>query len=695
MICWTFIFILLSGIQFSCEKKYFNDGGGGKESEEKKNSFRSIYGGTASGSGLTRKKKDTDRENLFLRRLFQKYGNDGVMTFEGFEHLLENIGLGNVQITDHDVHDHHTDDGFMEFHPDHGHNDTDERTQLQDTGNAYPASNSSTGESSVNRRRSYRHEWLTKTKKKKRKKGKTIQIKNQIESDSESTDRPEEEIDKRLKRAAIVEKKCASASEILRAFRIQNKDGINQFEFVSLCPAIVYQLDEHVCHAHDAPCHRDNRHGDKEAHCLKYHRQSRQNETNEENENETTFFKVSWKSWCFALMAVAIISLVGLGGVAVIPIMDKIFYNHLLQFLIALAIGTLTGDALLHLLPHAMVPHHSHSSSDNYCDDKTTSSSSATDDHDDDDDGEGFAVWIGFVSLLGIFLFFVTERILSTLTEKKRITKQRQLESVDGKEDETKVGKKLSQHSNTRLSTARDYTSGFLENVDFQLNDDMKRENFELIASHDRNPIDQMKEKEIKVLNPDHDDDDDHVTAVAAAGHGHGHGHSHQVPNSVSSAAWMVIMGDGLHNFTDGLAIGASFANSLAVGLSTTVAVFCHELPHELGDFAVLLKAGMTIRQALVYNIISSVLCFFGMAIGVVIGNMESTTNWIFSVTAGIFLYIALVDMLPQLFSRDGNKSNELLMLLLHICGIVFGIGIMLLVALYEKRIQISVDISP
>jgi len=63
------------------------------------------------------------------------------------------------------------------------------------------------------------------------------------------------------------------------------------------------------------------------------------------------------------------------------------------------------------------------------------------------------------------------------------------------------------------------------------------------------------------------------------------------------------------------------------------------------GDFAVLLKAGMTMRQALVYNMVSSALCFAGMAIGVAIGNVESAIAWIFAATAGIFLYIALVDM--------------------------------------------------
>lgn len=63
----------------------------------------------------------------------------------------------------------------------------------------------------------------------------------------------------------------------------------------------------------------------------------------------------------------------------------------------------------------------------------------------------------------------------------------------------------------------------------------------------------------------------------------HTHGHVHSPPDTLSSVAWMVVMGDGLHNFTDGMAIGAAFASNIAGGFSTAVAVFCHELPDELG----------------------------------------------------------------------------------------------------------------
>lgn len=66
-------------------------------------------------------------------------------------------------------------------------------------------------------------------------------------------------------------------------------------------------------------------------------------------------------------------------------------------------------------------------------------------------------------------------------------------------------------------------------------------------------------------------------------GHSHSHGHIHARPTGVASLAWLVLAGDGLHNLSDGLAIGAAFAASITAGFTTAIAVLCHELPHELG----------------------------------------------------------------------------------------------------------------
>lgn len=146
-------------------------------------------------------------------------------------------------------------------------------------------------------------------------------------------------------------------------------------------------------------------------------------------------------------------------------------------------------------------------------------------------------------------------------------------------------------------------------------------------------------------------------------------------------------MGDGLHNFTDGMAIGAAFSGSVAGGFSTAVAVFCHELPHELGDFAMLLKAGMTMKQALFYNLLSSVLCILGNACGVMLGNTPNASSWVFALAAGMFIYIALVDMMPELSSAHEDEGN-LVQCFLHFGGLLLGFLVMALIAIYEHDLK-------
>ncbi|XP_054642938.1 zinc transporter ZIP10 isoform X2 [Dunckerocampus dactyliophorus] len=189
------------------------------------------------------------------------------------------------------------------------------------------------------------------------------------------------------------------------------------------------------------------------------------------------------------------------------------------------------------------------------------------------------------------------------------------------------------------------------------------------------------------------------VNGQKAKQHGHGHGHSHggnchsdqeMKDAGIASIAWMVIMGDGMHNFSDGLAIGAAFSANLTGGISTSVAVFCHELPHELGDFAVLLKAGMTVKQAIVYNLLSALMAYVGMLIGTTVGQYtDNVTSWIFAITAGMFLYVALVDMLPEMLHGDSeeHKRCQLGHFVLQNLGMLTGFGIMLLIAIFEDRI--------
>jgi solute carrier family 39 (zinc transporter), member 10 len=139
----------------------------------------------------------------------------------------------------------------------------------------------------------------------------------------------------------------------------------------------------------------------------------------------------------------------------------------------------------------------------------------------------------------------------------------------------------------------------------------------------------------------------------------------------------------------DGLSVGVAY-RTVSGGLSTSLAVLLHEIPHELGDFAVLLRAGMSVRLAIFYNMVSSVISFIGMIIGVIVGQSHSETGlWIFALAAGGFLYIALVDLLPELRPVEARKDESPLWhLVLQNLGLLSGAGIMVLIAYYESSIK-------
>ncbi len=162
----------------------------------------------------------------------------------------------------------------------------------------------------------------------------------------------------------------------------------------------------------------------------------------------------------------------------------------------------------------------------------------------------------------------------------------------------------------------------------------------------------------------------------------------------------MVLIGDGIHNFADGLAIGAAFSQDLVLGITTTLAVAFHELPHELGksdlkrsshtkiyligDYAVLIQSGFTHYRAILWNFLSATTAIIGFFIGAALSSNANIRQWIFAVTIGMFLYIALVDLLPTLLA-DGQV--EFKRFILVNIGFLLGIAIMFLLALFEDSL--------
>lgn len=142
----------------------------------------------------------------------------------------------------------------------------------------------------------------------------------------------------------------------------------------------------------------------------------------------------------------------------------------------------------------------------------------------------------------------------------------------------------------------------------------------------------------------------------------------------------LILFSDGFHNFIDGMIIGISYLVSIPVGIATTVAVMLHEIPQEVGDFGILLFAGYTRKRALFYNFLSALTAIVGVFVVLLIGEtLESFLAVLIPFTAGIFIYIAIADLVPELHRQRSTSSS-----FFELLGIFLGIGAMLLLLLLE-----------
>jgi len=137
--------------------------------------------------------------------------------------------------------------------------------------------------------------------------------------------------------------------------------------------------------------------------------------------------------------------------------------------------------------------------------------------------------------------------------------------------------------------------------------------------------------------------------------------------------AFMNLVGDGLHNLIDGMIIAGSYLVSPALGIATTIAVILHEIPQEIGDFGVLLNAGLSRIKALFFNFLSALMAVIGAVISLLIGaNSEGYLLFLLPITAGGFIYIAGSDLIPELHKESAPSKS-----FMQFVFIVFGILVM------------------
>ncbi|XP_071942255.1 zinc transporter ZIP10-like [Antedon mediterranea] len=574
-------------------------------------------------------------EEESLKLIFTKHGKNGTMDYEAFQDFIIHLGLGNKPDESHDDHDHEDhDDHDHQNHNDHNHHNHIDHVENRKVKRVVPHVND------------------------------TSNVHGAINQ-------------------------CLPAKELYQS--LETSAPVTKEDLLTICPVLLHQLDTQAC-----------------------------NQKKVKTEEKIPVKQV----WGYSFASVTIISLVSITGILLVPCTKRypVIYTNLISFLVAVAIGALMGDALLHLLPHSYGVH-SHKGHDEGDEEGATKASTI--------------VWRGTVALAGILLFFTCEKCMHVFKERESHKKSNK--TKDSSNDEVDKNKKPAEepliNRQPLITGCRSVTQGMkFKRLSIQNHNDAH-----LIHIHNDTQIHQLYESsdipmvklecgedtcdipcedstcpegqcenqdevcnevvQIVQLEPsvhieqtEAKEDDERSLGHGHShkhSHGHGHSHDHSFTGGIATVAWMVIMGDGLHNFCDGIAIGAAFANSITGGISTSIAIFCHELPHEIGDFAVMLKSGMSVKKALAYMGLSSFLAYIGMILGVGVGNIEEANLWIFAMTGGMFLYIALVDLLPELLESTNIHFHSVA---LQTLGVVVGVGIMIIIGLYEETIQQALD---
>ncbi len=139
-------------------------------------------------------------------------------------------------------------------------------------------------------------------------------------------------------------------------------------------------------------------------------------------------------------------------------------------------------------------------------------------------------------------------------------------------------------------------------------------------------------------------------------GHNHGHSHSH---SRAKSAGALIILGDSIHNFVDGVLIAAAFLTDVQLGIVTSLAVAAHEIPQEVGDFAILLDSGYSRGKALFYNVLASLTTVVGGVLAYFsLEDLHDTLPYFLALAASSFIYIAVADLIPSLHTKTDIKTS-------------------------------------
>ncbi|CAF1011390.1 unnamed protein product [Adineta ricciae] len=323
--------------------------------------------------------------------------------------------------------------------------------------------------------------------------------------------------------------------------------------------------------------------------------------------------RATWRNILIGLMIVTFINCSALCGAVILPFRNRAAFKWILTGFIGLAVGTLTGSGMFHLIPMAFnIPdldvHHSYLNK-------------------------------SLIPIIIIYLYYMRDQLL-----------------------------RIFLHVETIVCTHTHEENEILAKPSRSIDG----------SKHELNKSE--KKSVLEIHNPN--------TLVGNL-------------KKMKAAGWMIIIGDMLHNFIDGLTLGAAFMVSIGEGLRMCFPIICEEFPHELGDIAVLLSSGLTIGQALLMNFLSACSCYLGFLIGAKLGELEQFHPWVYALAGGMFVYIGLADMIPELVSMGDEIEKDYLalnqpitnvlklkILLCQNSGLILGFIIMFILGKYGGDLE-------
>uniref|UniRef100_A0A7N0ULC2 IAA-alanine resistance protein 1 n=1 Tax=Kalanchoe fedtschenkoi TaxID=63787 RepID=A0A7N0ULC2_KALFE len=332
--------------------------------------------------------------------------------------------------------------------------------------------------------------------------------------------------------------------------------------------------------------------------------------------------------------------------------------------------GAMLGDAFLHQLPHAFGGQHSHSHNDM---------------EHDHDHGQPHShslkdLSVGLSVLGGIVLFLLVEKIVRYVDDNSGGASSAAHGHHHHHHHHSKKTDALtgdSEHNDLNLhSEAVDEVNGTASNMSSEeLLDDADKP--ERIQPH--NVIRKRKASSDKG-DGKLDSDETNKAKGDLDGVDEKEGKAQSPSNLVFG--YLNLFSDGVHNFTDGVALGSAFLLHGSVGgWSRTLFLLAHELPQEIGDFGILVRSGFSVSKALLFNFLSALVALVGTALALLLGQDPGQSSLIEAFTAGGFIYIAVAGVLAEMNSSSGSGIKTTIV---HLTFLVLGMGVALCISLVE-----------